>query len=183
MSDKSMNVVGWVGNSCSTGPIAGLGTMPDAYHAMLKFCCIELARRNYYEGYDQTNFRPTHTFYTFSAGPEEPGHGESKTWVKYGTEFAQFILDNKLGDVATLGPHKNVRYHPNTTCQLWIWRPDRAALIEWFKPLISKIPKTLPGRPANPGGEEICPACSEAKRYHTGWTCPSGKVWPEEVPF
>jgi hypothetical protein len=77
-------------------------------------------------------------FYAFVAGPEVPatapgGSHHSKAWVKYGTEFAEFIRENKLGEVVTVGPKPNKKHHPKSTAQAWLWSPDQSAVEAWWR--------------------------------------------------
>lgn len=120
--------------SCAVSSIEKLGSHSGPVDAMRYFCNNELGKLNDF----CKKYGTLAAFYTFVAGPEvpfgEPGgsHHSSATWVKYGTEFAQFIRENKLGEVATVGPKINFKHHKTTTAQVWLWNPDQAALEAWW---------------------------------------------------
>ncbi len=129
-----MQIGKWVCGSCAAAPIENLGEHANALDAMSAFCRLALGNIAEFTKKYQTLF----TFYVFIAGPEvaagEPGSSHhSKPWVKYGTEFAAFIEENKLGLVSTLPPRLNLKFHPKSTAQIWIWHPDQTALENWWK--------------------------------------------------
>lgn len=126
-----MNVSTYMADCCGVSAIANLGSHKNAEEAMKQFCKAELV------GYGDAFVIPN-VYYVFTAGPEvpagQPGSSHhSKAWVKYGTEFAAYIVEHGLGDIATLGQHLNLKYHPNTTCQVWLWHPNAKALKAWWK--------------------------------------------------
>lgn len=53
----------------------------------------------------------------------------------YAEQFADYIKENKLGDLVTYGSVDNKKYHPGRQCQVWIWIPDRKALDAWWRSL------------------------------------------------
>lgn len=130
--------------SCALGGIKDLADKSHkcAKDAMITFCGLTLGFHNPLNKYQIRNavgqFPKLTNFYVFTAGPEVPedhpnGGAHSKPhWVKYGTEFTQFILDNGLGEVVTLGPKLNAKYHPTTYAQVWLWSPDQAKLEAWW---------------------------------------------------
>lgn len=115
---------------CAAQAISNLGGHSDPAEAMKYFCTQQIDATSRF-GVDFSG--SLNSFYVFVAGPEVPGKSHSKAWVKYGTEFAQFIVNNKLGTVQTLGPKINMKFHPDTTCQIWIWSPDDKAVFNWWK--------------------------------------------------
>lgn len=128
-----MNVSTYTCSSCAISSITDLGTQPNALEAMKTFCSRELGAASKFS----TSFLKLTPYYIYCAGPEVPAsdpHGShhSKAWVKYGTEFTEFILANKLGTIATLGQKYNLKHHPNTTAQLWMWSPDQEAMEAWW---------------------------------------------------
>lgn len=130
-----MDIVTYFGGSCAVSAIKNLGTHKNAVDAMTNFCRIELGNP---DGHFQKAYSKLAAFYVFSAGPEVPkehpnGSHHSKDWTRYGTEFAQFIADNKFGEIVTVGPKFNAKHHPTTTAQVWLWNPDQAAVQEWWK--------------------------------------------------
>lgn len=128
-----MKFSGWICGSCAANGIEQLGNEPDAVTAMSNFCRQQLGEIN---GFTKA-YQPLFNFYVFVAGPEvplgEPGGGyHSKAWVKYGTEFAEFINKNGLGVVATVPAKLNLKFHPTTKAQIWIWSPDQDAVVKWW---------------------------------------------------
>lgn len=130
-----MTVTGWVCNSCACLGIQSLGSETDAKSAMLAFCKTQLVAAATLYGKPDSLYVTPNSFYVFVAGPEVPGYSHSKKWLKYGTEFATFIETNGLGPVVSPGQTINMKHHPSekTTCQTWVWMPDKAALIKWWE--------------------------------------------------
>jgi hypothetical protein len=119
-----MEIGTYVCGSCAATGISSLSIHSGAEEAMKEFCRKSLKPLN----------NPLYAFYVFVAGPEVPGHGHSsRSWPRYGTEFAKYIKDNKLGTVRTLGPKINVKFHPTTKCQIWIWSPNQENIIAWWQ--------------------------------------------------
>lgn len=185
-----MTIETYVCSACTTGSIASLGTQKDAKSAMLNFCKSQLiSAPNRFDPPDASRFQTLISFYIFTAGPEEKGHGHSQPWVKYGTEFAAYIRKNKLGKIATCPAKLNLKHHPKTTCQTWLWSPDQEAMEAWWtkqtteKPKAKKVAKTAPpkkvGRPPYPDLDHVCPRCNETYGVHSGWRCLDGGTWPE----
>jgi len=52
--------------------------------------------------------------------------------IKYGSTFAKFIKDNKLGKVTVSPGRPNYLNHPTHVVKVYIWAPDREALVNWF---------------------------------------------------
>lgn len=137
-SNKEMKFSGWLGGSCAAIAIGNLGACKGPEDAMKTFCKSQLVLDNSRYG-GGTTFNILYTFYTFIAGPEVPGSYHSKTWVKYGTEFATFLKREKLGLVVTLPKKLNTKHHPDTTCQVWLWSPDQKAVEKWWKEVGVKL--------------------------------------------
>lgn len=128
-----MSISEYVAGSCAVAGISDLGRHTGATAAMIDFCKSQLgAGRTKFSKADKRTYPTLTTFYVFCAGPEEPGHGHSKKWVRYGTEFAAFIKKHKLGEVVTVGPKPNAKYHATTTAQVWLWSPDQKAVETWW---------------------------------------------------
>jgi hypothetical protein len=114
--------------------ITNLGSCNDPIEALSIICKTELG---VLDAFKDTYANLT-TFYVFCAGPEvkkneEGGSHHSKDhWPKYGTEFAQFLIDNKLGEVSTVGPKRNKKHHRNSTAQVWLWSPNQEAVEAWW---------------------------------------------------
>ena len=128
----------YFGGSCAVASCERLGDHSSAKDAMLGVCLHELGPcKKQGFGTSISSIRDLTPFYTFIAGPEvkagAPGSSHhSKSWVAYGTEFAQFIIDHGLGRITTLPKKLNKKYHPDTTCQIWIWDPDLTAITQWY---------------------------------------------------
>lgn len=120
--------------SCAISGIDYLGSCADAVDAMRQFCKTELGAgfHRYDTKSDVKTYNTLMSWYVFVAGPEEAGHGHSKNWVKYGTEFAAYIKKHRLGKVATCPPVLNKKFHANTTCQTWVWCPNQKHLETWW---------------------------------------------------
>ena len=179
--EDDMIVKSYCGGSCAASSIENLGMCKNAEDAMEKFCKLELCKDT---RYDVSGFNILAPFYVFIAGPEKPGYGHSKNWVKYGTEFAAFIKDNGLGDIATHPAKVNKKYHPDTQCQIWLWNPNQSKISNWWvdhskkvKPVVNPTGKKL--RPDNVVCSDICPRCNKNYGQHTGWNCGDGGYWPE----
>ncbi len=141
-----MDIRTYFGNSCAVSAISELGDLKNAKEAMKIFCRHELGSKDDFGSV----YSKLACFYVFSAGPEvpagQPGSSHhSKAWVRYGTEFAEFIEENELGEIATTGQKKNLKHHPSTTAQVWIWSPDQKALEKWWTAAQDKEKK---GRPS-----------------------------------
>lgn len=130
-----MEITTYSCGSCALASISMISDAGSAEHAMELIC-----QQNFPAGrlMPTAKFRRLAPFYVWVAGPEIPGKGHSKAWVKYGTEFAAYIQEHGLGQVATLGPRINEKYHPDTTCQTWIWAPDDEAVWNWHQALKEK---------------------------------------------
>jgi hypothetical protein len=134
-----MTVKDYVSGSCAGGEIISLSTQKDAKDAMRCFCRAVLGARGgpttgLYRSSSQPKYNCTASHYVFIAGAEKDSDGgkTQKAWPNYGSDFAQYILDEKLGLIATLPKTRNRKYHPETTCQIWIWQPDQLALEKWW---------------------------------------------------
>jgi len=138
-----MHIEQFVCGSCAVGSLEGIGEHKNPEDVLRNFCYNQLGIR--------TKYRKTYStltcFYVFCAGPEvksnEKGgsHHSKNHWPKYGTELAQYITDNELGDIVTIGPKKNLKHHKTTTAQAWIWSPDQKALERWWDVNFKRDPK------------------------------------------
>jgi hypothetical protein len=122
--------------SCAVGSIEQIGLHTGVEEVFATFCKTSLGAGNRYGAANA--YAVLQCFYIFSAGPEvksdEKGgsHHSKNHWPRYGTEFAQFLVDNNLGMVATLGQRENKRNHPGCTSQLWMWAPNQQACETWW---------------------------------------------------
>ena len=124
-----MNTSGWACNSCACYEIDGLSNHRSGEDAILAFCKQQLGTptitaSKFKSQLKFTNVVPAH--YVFTAGPE--------TSNKYGSNLAKYIEEHALGAVVTLPPRLNLKHHPATTCQVWLWAPDQKALEAWYAP-------------------------------------------------
>lgn len=128
-----MNINQFVG-SCALGSIERFGDLKGIGEVLKQFCKETLGEKCSYA----PNYSKLQCFYVFTAGPEVPStapggsHHSKNHWPKYGTELAAYIVDNKLGEIATLGPKKNEKFHSTSTAQVWIWSPDQKAMESWW---------------------------------------------------
>lgn len=81
-------------------------------------------------------------FYMFNAPvyPKTPSTSRSKPLAppykdNYGEQFARYILENKLGSLTETPVAWNVVFHPDHGNKVWLWQPDRDALVAWYKPI------------------------------------------------
>lgn len=126
-------------DSCAMASINNLGIHKDAVHALKSFCMAGLGAKTnkFVTGAGSKQFSKLTSFYLFCAGPEVPqnspgGSHHSKEWVRYGTEFAEYIVEHGLGEVVTVGPKLNAKNHPRSTAQTWLWSPNQKALEQWW---------------------------------------------------
>jgi hypothetical protein len=127
----------YVCHSCAVGSIANVGSCQNAEMVMRRFCELQLGTNSGY----RKNYPLLNAFYVFCAGPEVKSNEKGGTghsvdhWPRYGTEFAQYLIDNGLGGVATLPAKKNAKHHPTSTAQTWLWSPDQTAVEKWWTDL------------------------------------------------
>lgn len=194
-----MEIATYVCSACTTASIASLGFEKDAKSAMKTFCTKVLmpAPNRYASGSEKKwGYSQIEAFYIYTAGPEESGHGHSKVWVKYGTEFTQYIIDNELGPVMSPGPIINYKYHSDTTCQTWLWRPDRDALIKWWEKNMDleemeaklkakdAIPQPKVDRKEVPKGKLDYYAAPAGKQFFVaGYDYVAPRVWAKKVEY
>jgi hypothetical protein len=178
-----MKIGEWVAGSCAAYAIQNLGSHKNALQAMHAFCKQTLGRGEE-SRYGVKTFEDIATHYIFIAGPEEGNKGHSKKWIKYGTEFAQFILDHQLGTVTTLPAKVNLKHHPDTTCQVWLWQPNQSALEGWYADLLDDLktnPPVISAYRASLTSDDRCPQCGNRKIMHDMfWNCPYGGEWPDQ---
>lgn len=130
--DSDMTSDSWIGGACNGHNITGLsvyeyGARPSE-NAMKEFFEQQiLAPSNRYAcaaAKQETQYHIPAAHYVFTAGPSA-----------YGQKFADYIEKHGLGKLATIGKVDNKKYHPGSNCQVWVWSPDRAALISWWEKL------------------------------------------------
>ena len=130
-----MDVTTYTCSSCALASIIGVGYCQNPEDALRDFCL--LVWPNSVSPFASGGKSQLAPFYIFVAGPEVSkehpnGSHHSKAWVRYGTEFAQYLVTHKLGTVVTTGARFNKAHHPDTTCQVWIWAPNHYAVVEWW---------------------------------------------------
>lgn len=154
-----MDIQTYVCGACTTASISNLGMEPNAEKAMLTFCQKVLGRKGRFG--TGRGFGKLEAFYVYTAGPEEPGHGHSKGWATYGSDFAALIRKEKLGRIVTCGAKLNLKYHPDTTCQTWLWSPIPERMQKWYE---AHYPKK--GDPAVYSSYDVCVRCGSSYMYH-----------------
>lgn len=199
-----LNVGTYLCNSCAASGISCLGSSKDAVDALWNFCSQELGSSS---AWGESSFATLTPYYVFVAGPEvgkdDPGGSHhSKAWTRYGTEFAEYIVEHGLGIIATAGSRLNLKHHAKTTCQVWIWGPDQKALETWYvverkrrdtlpKPVATPPPSPVRDYPTRAGNWDVargvadgiyrCPHCN--KFYERGediWWDADGKYYCRE---
>lgn len=116
----------YVCGACAAYAIENLRTHKNAEDALTHLCKTYLGVK-----LGAFNVLPAH--YVFVAGPEVDGKcWSSKTWLKYRTEFAQYLEEHRLGLIVTAGQTVNKKHHSDTTCQVWIWQVDQKAVEAWW---------------------------------------------------
>ncbi len=127
----------WIGNACNGHHITGLSRYSSgaagAKKAMITFFEQEVKQSSSRYDYHHSN----HDGYAYPAAHYVFTSGNAS----YGKNFADYIKTHKLGLVVTAGLVENKKYHPKRMCQVWIWVPDRAALIAWWEQLHPPTPK------------------------------------------
>lgn len=125
---------------CASSGIYALGECKDAKSAFTEFC------KQVFRTYDGTIDTKTHltNFYVYLAGPEVPqytpgGSHHSKKWVRYGTNFTDFLRRNKLGKVVSPGAKLNLKHHRESTAQIWVWSPNEKAVKAWYKKNVTDV--------------------------------------------
>lgn len=117
-----MTTTDWIGGACNGHLITGLSDGASAKAKMETWFKQEMMQSKSVFGSKSAGFFTPAAHYVFSQGG-----------ATYGTKFADYIEENKLGTLATCGSIENVKYHPGRKCQVWIWVPDMKALAKWWK--------------------------------------------------
>lgn len=124
---------------CAISEICALSTHTNAEEAMVSFCQDQLisgVRYGKFSGYKET----LSTFYLFTAAVySDAVYTELSGIKKYGHEFADFILKNKLGSIIESPALSNNAFHPDHKGQVWLWMPDTNAIRAWWEAYKTKI--------------------------------------------
>ena len=106
---------------------------------MYAFCKANLSQgesRVMYHTSPSTQNR-LYSFYVFTAAVASPNRGDtsylSKVGEDYGSKFAKFILDNKLGEITESPIRQNQAFHEDHSNRLWIWAPDQKMIEKWWE--------------------------------------------------
>ena len=125
--------------SCALQEIAGLSSHDSAELAMREFCKQNFSAPVKYGGVIASR-DSLYSFYLFTASL-------AGYCLPYGTNFAKFIRDHKLGEVWESPKITNLAFHSDHKNQVWVWMPDVKALRKWWdnqvkgvKPDVSKPP-------------------------------------------
>jgi hypothetical protein len=159
-----MRVSTFVAGSCAVAAISDIGSHRNPVDILQAFCSHELGIKDAYT----TKYSALTNFYLFCAGPEvkstEKGgsHHSKNHWPRYGTEFAAYLVENGLGEVASVGPKLNLKHHKETTAQAWLWSPNQKALEKWWNanqkekpaPKAKAVPKIIVQEPPDVDDED-----------------------------
>lgn len=129
----------WAG-SCVCHIIAGMSYLPNPEAVMIEFCRQQMFQGDSTQQMRNLMAKPGRmaspyalaSHYIFTAGPEDK-NSHAIYAKNYGSGFATLIRKNKLGKIMTIKKVLNTKYHPNTTCQAWLWQPDPQAIFNWLK--------------------------------------------------
>ena len=109
---------------CAIQEIDGLSYHANAKEAMLSFC-----KQNFVDGVKYNGTRSynnaLYSFYLFTAALLRDAK-------PYGSEFAEFIKENNLGEVWASPKRVNEAFHPDHSNQVWVWMPNPEKLCEWW---------------------------------------------------
>lgn len=122
-------------SNCGLKHIVGINNYDNKpTKAMEDFCKLAIPKPSRFGGHEGGNLLST--FYFFS-GALDKFH-EKKT---YASGFAAFIKANKLGQVS-LGPIRpNKHYGDGHKIRAYVWAPNEAAVVAWWKGRQKKEPK------------------------------------------
>lgn len=113
---------------CAYQEIANLSAHTSGREAMIEFCRLNWGTgKTNYHGL-QAKGATLYSFYLFSA----PIGGN---WGRegYGKEFADFILENKLGQIIETPALTNFAFHADHKNQVWVWMPEHNAVAAWWE--------------------------------------------------
>lgn len=124
---SDMTTDSWIGNACNGHNLTGLSgygkrTIDGAMKLFFEKEVMKPNNRYAAAVPAGAKYSTPAAHYVFSAGHED-----------YGQCFASYIEEHKLGALATVGRVENVKYHPRRMCQVWVWAPDKKALIAWYE--------------------------------------------------
>lgn len=132
----------FMGSCCAVAEIYDLnGHLGDSKAAMLDLC-------EHQSNKPFSTEKEFSSLYIFSGverflkKPEKPRRGappwEVQDWEvmcrqKYASKFAKFIRENKLGRLVSLPAAPNTLNHPKHMVKVWLWAPDKKALLKWYQ--------------------------------------------------
>lgn len=146
--------------SCAVQGITGLSSYRDnPFGAMKDFCervIVPAKPSGAFATKAQTSgprqYMKAYAHYIFCSGPEGFQEEQAKRWPSrseaentysyYAIPFAAYIKKYRLGHVATVPRCLNTKFHPTTTCQVWVWQPNQKNLERWYERHVEKIPYT-----------------------------------------
>ena len=124
---------------CAWQEITGLSTHSTPKDAMITFCKANLTQGESRIMYHSSpaNQNRLYSFYLFSAAVHTAKSGGSKflqsVGEDYGSKFAKFILDNKLGTITESPVKPNMAFHEEHSNRIWIWATDQKAIETWWE--------------------------------------------------
>lgn len=116
---------------CGMQEISGLrGYQNDPKGATASFCKQTLDQRARF-GMSTGQPGELYPMYIFSAAVSD---GPNGTYLEnYGSQWAAYIEGLALGTITASPIIRNNAFHPDHSNQVWIWAPDRDALVKWYK--------------------------------------------------
>lgn len=124
--DLSFNMT----HCCGFQEISGLRAYKDdPKGAIASFCKVNLGQRVRF-GMSTGSANTLYPMYLFSAAVHDDVVGG--ILPNYGSQLAGYIEDHGLGLVTPSPVVRNAAFHSGHSNQLWIWTPDRDALVKWF---------------------------------------------------
>ena len=123
---------------CAYSEITGLSSHTTPKDAMITFCRANLNQaesRVMYHTAPSTQNR-LYSFYLFSAAIATPTRKDtylSNIGDDYGSKFAKFILENKLGEIVESPLRPNMAFHEDHSNKIWIWATDQGMIEKWWE--------------------------------------------------
>ncbi len=124
---------------CAWQEISNLSQHPTPEDAMKSFCELNFGAAESRVKYHTMQSLQNHlySFYLFSTAVNTPGTEKESSYLPkfgtdYGSKFAKFIQENKLGTVVESPMMVNAAFHADHSNVVWIWAPDEAAIQKWW---------------------------------------------------
>lgn len=108
--------------TCMTG-LSGFHGPTSGFDVMVEFSKKHLSNTG--TGWSNPSLMYSH--YVFS------GPCGTQGYTSYAQRFAEYLKQEKLGEVIHGEPVENKKYHPGRKGQVFIWIPDQKACTAWWK--------------------------------------------------